>query len=663
MIRSPMKNESCCLGNRLRMIPVQILRLFFVCLPFLFVVNVHAEDSITSYKLDEVMVETSLASFGNDHYTSGVTMLLPKESLENRSSSSLADLTTSYTPFFLKETGNGMLSTMAMRGTSASHTKVCWNGLPVNSLTMGQTDFSLLPVFFFDDVAFHPGGECSVHGNGAIGGAVSLTDDVRFDDSSELDVKSSVASYGTIFEGAKFSVANKRIASKTSAFFRRSENDFSFTYSNEEHRQKNAQFYDYGVMQNLGYSLSERQRLFFRFWHTFYDREIQPMKQMNDDENRYESISNQSTRVLADYENFLLVVLKVRIGWMKDKQLYESHKIATDDWLGQFSAERDWFENRRIEFRTKAGTDVHYIVPDVYAYLKDAEETRTSVYFLSKVGFASRVWLSANFRKEFITELSSPCTPSVSVSCLAVSSDKQKVTVNTGASRNANAPSLNSRYWGSIDNHDLKSECAVNVEMNGLYEFNLNGYSLSVQPSMYRNDVKDWILWMPRGNIWKPINIDRVLAKGFELNINQCYMERNTSHAVNFSYSYNHTEVKKGFSQMKPFVGRQIALLPEHTLSAYLLGKVGNTSYQITCRYVGERTTSDVFEKMDAYWLLNVSAEYAWRFKNEKNVNVLTVGASANNLLGTVYEVMPFRAMPKQNFSIFARYTARKQLH
>ena len=88
--------------------------------------------------------------------------------------SSLAEYVKGVSSIFLRDNGNGMSSTISIRGTQASHTQVTWNGVSINSQTMGQVDFNLIPMFFIDDAEIHIGGNSALHGNGAIGGAIAI---------------------------------------------------------------------------------------------------------------------------------------------------------------------------------------------------------------------------------------------------------------------------------------------------------------------------------------------------------------------------------------------------------------------------------------------------------------------------------------------------------
>ena len=73
--------------------------------------------------------------------------------LKENISLSMADILTFNAPVFVKSYGRATLSTIAFRGTSASHTQVTWNDMKINSPMLGMTDFSTIPAYFIDDAA------------------------------------------------------------------------------------------------------------------------------------------------------------------------------------------------------------------------------------------------------------------------------------------------------------------------------------------------------------------------------------------------------------------------------------------------------------------------------------------------------------------------------
>ena len=58
----------------------------------------------------------------------------------------VAELLQDRTPLYIKSYGPGQLASISIRGTSAQHTAVLWNGLNIMLPTLGQNDFALLPV-------------------------------------------------------------------------------------------------------------------------------------------------------------------------------------------------------------------------------------------------------------------------------------------------------------------------------------------------------------------------------------------------------------------------------------------------------------------------------------------------------------------------------------
>ena len=94
--------------------------------------------------------------------------------LKENISLSMADILTFNAPVFVKSYGRATLSTIAFRGTSASHTQVTWNDMKINSPMLGMTDFSTIPAYFIDDAALLHGTSSVNQTGGGLGGAVQL---------------------------------------------------------------------------------------------------------------------------------------------------------------------------------------------------------------------------------------------------------------------------------------------------------------------------------------------------------------------------------------------------------------------------------------------------------------------------------------------------------
>ncbi len=636
------------------------ISLFFCLSPQL----ANSAEETPTHRLSEVQVEAEHPAADVSQFSESFEWSLPSDSLRTHADGgSLSDHLSRSTPIFFKENGSGMLSTISLRGTSASHTSVCWEGVPINSKTMGQVDFSLLPVLFFDDVHIYPGGEGAVYGNGAIGGAITLSGSRPTSDTLSFQNQTAYGSYDFVYDGMKLSVAKKRISSQTALFFRRSDNDFKFSFRGEEKRQRNASFYDYGMLENLSFRTSEKSQLNLHLWHTFYDRDIQPMMQNNDDRTKYESISNRTSRILLGYACQTPFTWQVKAGWMADDQRYEDDLIATDQLLCLASVRRAWRVGK-VRWSARLGCDLTSTIPEVYAYADTATEFRTDCSLLTKWIFGKRFTLTANLRKMWVTDADVPTPFSFNGVVNIFNEKRQNVALGAGVSRNVNVPSLNDKYWGRRSSKDLLTECGLNVEASAKYALKIDRYAATLRAAAYRNDVENWILWLPRGNVWKPMNVARVLARGIEATAEQTIACAASQHWLTLSFQYNHSEVMEGFKEMQPFVGRQLPLLPEYSFSAVVGGKVRHWHYSVTLKGVGERHTSDVFDILQPYLLMDAELGYGRVHKggNGRPTHGWDIGVRFNNLLDAYYQVMPFRAMPSRNFLIFAKYSIGQSL-
>ena len=133
------------------------------------------------------------------------------------------------TPFYFKTYGNNQLSTIAFRGTSASQTAVLWNGMNINSPTLGQTDFSLIPLFLFDDVSVRYGSASSLYGSDAIGGSIIIGHKApTFKKNFDGTIYQQAGSFGKFSTGIKATYGNERFEFRTKFFRAVIENDFPF---------------------------------------------------------------------------------------------------------------------------------------------------------------------------------------------------------------------------------------------------------------------------------------------------------------------------------------------------------------------------------------------------------------------------------------------------
>lgn len=632
--------------------------------------GISGQDTVTRLRCVDVHALRDTLTGTPDKYSGGNVQKVNGRLLSSMQNTSLASFLSIHTPVFVKESGNGMLSTVSLRGTSSSHTVVDWDGLPINSLTMGQVDFSEIPLFFFDGITVVSGGESSLYGSGAIGGSISLRNYLPFSDTLSGQVQQTVGSYGSSFTGGKLNACSKRWMSSSSAFYGKSDNDFHFQIHDFDGThsvlQRNAAYHNYGMFENLGYKIDNRQQLNLKLWHTYYYRDIQPSIQNNADTSKYEDISDRTTRFTLDYDRKGQYSLNSTVAYINDHQEYQRNVIATQDFILASWLKRDFYWRSLLNpMAITAGFHEQYIRPDVYSYRSGVDEWRSDFYVNSRTNIKKGLTLLCGLRQQLVTGEHIPFVYSVGASYTFYGEkhNYDNVKFHANISRNYKVPTLNDRYWGDLDNTYLKPEDGLNCEAGLNINFGLDPKDTlcvvgTVEPRLYKflfaatifhNDVSNWILWMPRGNVWKPINVDEVLAKGVELSVGQQFRPKHWYLFQTVSYTYSHTEVLKGFAEMRPFQGRQIALIPEHTFSLSLIGQYKGWGLVYGCSYSGERSTSDVYDVMPSYVVMNVSASYEFRLLRRGSLNL---SFSVNNLCDTDYQTVPYKAMPGRNYGV-----------
>ena len=137
-------------------------------------------------------------------------------------------------PIYLREYGAGGTSSARFRGTSSSNTAVVWNGININSVNSGQTDFNSLSVNLMDNIDIRSGGGSIKYGSGAIGGTIHLHTKLFFDKHISHQIISSVGSYQTYQNIYKFSFGTEKISLKVGGQYNQSENDYPWLGTNSK---------------------------------------------------------------------------------------------------------------------------------------------------------------------------------------------------------------------------------------------------------------------------------------------------------------------------------------------------------------------------------------------------------------------------------------------
>lgn len=564
---------------------------------------------------------------------------------------SLADRLFSNTTLCLKTYGNGQLTTISMRGTTASQTAVLWNGININSPTLGQTDFSLLPLFLIDEVSVRYGSSSALYGSDAIGGSILLGQSpAQFKKKFQGSVFQQIGSFGKTSSGLKITTGNEHLESRTKVFYSYLNNDFRFNspavgYSKIQH---NASVENYGLDQQLFYKINSRQQISAEGMLTHNFRKIQPPVTNND---ANETLLDDHVRISLSYINTGRAgIISATAAYINSDQHYSS--VATNSRVQstQLSTVVTVDKSLNAKSNIRYGTTFNYFTARSKNYTDHLTDYRYDFFTSFRHALSSLTIVSLDLRQGFYNKKYTPFTPSIGMESIIKNKTLNKITWRAQIGRGFRVPTLNDRYWQPGGNPDLLAENSYNIESGVRWNFQsqLNGF---IDIALFRNWMNDMIMWLP-GNVWSPVNLQKVNVHGLEARTEFTQQINNLSIQLKTNYSFVKSLNQKGLNSAdKSSIDKQLPYVPVHTLQSNLNCSINNWTYSTRVMWVSERfTTSDntTSQSLEPYALLSCDLSKKILIQD---LHVL-LKAECNNILNTYYETMQNHAMPGRNYTL-----------
>jgi iron complex outermembrane receptor protein len=569
---------------------------------------------------------------------------------------SLGELLGTHTSLFLKNYGEGSLTTVSFRGTSASHTGVLWNGFSINSPNIDQTDLSLIPVYFFNSVEILHGGASSLFGSGNIGGSIHLKNDAEFIKKLNVTASATAGSFGNYSSSFRVLVSNEKWQSISGFQYNSFENKFTYHgFHGEKLTQTNAGLIQYGYIQELNRKISDSQLLRASFWYHYSDRNLPP-SMTSTVHTQYQL--DKSLRTSLQWEKTLAHgILRARTAFI-DQNLhyvdaYEEYlsgiesNIRTKSSITEIEAKRYFGENLKIS----SGGNFEYTVADIKAYNGERRQNRGSV-FVSVVRTFPKINWTANFnlRQDVIEDYHVPLAPALGMEGKIAGNLYGKINL----SRNFRVPTLNDRYWQPGGNPDLKPEKGWSQEAGLVWKLEKNPqkHSSEFSVTVFSSVVDQWIIWLPQSSgIWTPDNIQKVWSRGIEWEGNTHLIAGDFVFNLSENYTYTLSTNQKKTSSLDNSFEKQLIYTPRHNASGELRVDYKRLFIVINQVYTGKRfVTTDNSAFLKGYTLTNLS--FGTNLKCKKQL--FTLQLNANNIFNKEYQTIQYRPMPGRGFKVSA---------
>ena len=608
-----------------------------------------AQNPITELDVVEITA-TTLEKFGVGATTTKIDTTL----IQNANQASLAQLLSVQSPVYIKQYGAGMLSTISFRGTGASHTSVLWNGMQVGYPFLGQTDLSLVPLDFVDEITLVHGSSSARFGTGAIGGIIDLKS-VSPQDGFNLSINQSVGSFGTSNSALQLSKSGENGYVKIGGYYKKSRNDFPFKSSSGKPlgAQENADFSLWGVQFASGYQFNKSNSLTLEIQTTEADRNLQPAigssaKTNQKDKNLWSSLK---------YQHFLRRgLISTQYGFLFDEINYEGSITSSTQHKVSALFEYDILANLSTEL------SVNTTLIDVQTpfYSEGAgEENRTNL-------FASVLWIpinrlniSINLRQAFVTSYTIPFTPSLGANFSFVKSSSWQLDIKGQLAKGYKVPTLNDRFWVPGGNLDLLPEESINAEI-GFDLKNTTDTPFWITGTAYQLWVDNWILWLPNGAVWSPENKRKVKGFGVELETGVEKQLGSTQLKGWLNYAYTKSTNQEALDEYDRSAGKQLPYVPFHNGNITGQLNAGKWQFQLNTVVTGKRfITGDNETEVPGYALLNARTSYRFRMTNWSAQLYL----DTNNITNTNYQSIINRAMPGISFLAGIKINFNKKKH
>lgn len=552
---------------------------------------------------------------------------------------------------YLKTYGNNQLSTLSLRGTSASQSAVLWNGININSPSLGLTDAAIIPLFFVDDLSLQYGTSSALYGSDAIGGTLMLNTAAPFRTQvPQVFVFQEIGSFGRTATGLKFSVQNKRFESITKIFDSFMRNNFPFESPAVGYRkiQQHAAVRNYGIDQIFNVRINETSLLSAEGMFTSNWRQVQPVVTSG---KGTDELHDEHVRARISYsKDFNSSALSATLAYIKSDQDFKSHGVTTNVTTHQYTAlvTNDQQIGKRSALRYGMHANLFQASSQAYNHVTDS---RVEAFASYRYAVNANWVLNINVRPSMYDGKFAPLSPTISSSKKFVFSEQENIVWRVQAGRGYRVPTINDRYWQPGGNALLRAEDAYQVESGLQWQSSvLDQNKISAEATVYRTWLDQMIVWMPQGTFWRPSNLQRVHISGAEVSASleqtfgQFIVDAKASYS--FTQSTNKDALHANDHGTK---NKQLPYVPLHSARGALKVSWRKTAFQATNIYNGLRYTTlsnAAYQSLPSYYLLDLSASH--RFVSSK-VSFLLKG-EVRNVFGSYYENVENNAMPGRNF-------------
>ena len=633
-----------------------IILLFF----FLAATKLYAQDTIT-LKIVEVTAERERVEAVKPLVMRKLDTII----LKAKSTATLSELLIQHSPVFIKTYGPGGVSTASFRGTTASHTLVLWNGFQLNAPTLGQVDFSTIPVFLIDDISLNWGSGTSSN-SGGLGGTVNIDNSNHFGDGFLLDVKRTFGSFSTFGSYYTIGYYGKKVSVRVKAYRNSSENDFLYYNNavldtNRWMKQRNADFVDYGVMPEMSFML-KNSIISISSWNQWNDRNLPPIMTNVSNKNFEEWTKDNFSRNYVSFKTFWNTGnLQLKSAAFIENQRYflEVRNPDTYDFVTGINSinkalvlhqianleqqlYKTWTLKAKIQWDNERVNSNNYVGQKLRNVISAYAAINGEPFKMANLNLTARYdWTDGKPMGLFPTATFSYQLPFF-----------KALSFTLGYSHNYRNPSLNDLYWYPGGNPDLLPENGRTGDLAIKFNVQSGPFKFDLRASGYLSKVKNWIQWKPSFyRYWVPENVALVFARGIETHLDMSFVKDDWKLNLSGNYVYTVTTDESESAVAQGINGKQLIYIPRHHGNLFFNAHWKTWKLNYTMEVTGRRSTS--YADVETFPLLPYVLHH---IALGKQFNQFYIELRCNNFTDKDYQNVIWRAMPGRSFELMLNY-------
>lgn len=561
----------------------------------------------------------------------------------------LASMLAMQTPLYIRSYGNGTLATLGIRGGSAAHTQLVWNGIPIRNPMIGLVDLALIPAWIMDDASVHYGGHGAAFGSGAIGGLISFSNQpLQAGNHAQLHVLA--GSWGEKGAQVKLEYGFEHLRFSTRAFHLFADNNFRYDpgHGLPDKFQSNHRVKDQGVLQEIMWVMNEKQKLVARAWYQHADRQIPPT-------------STQTTSKSAQQDdNF-----RASLHWhlIGDKVRWQLKTALLDESIDYQDSLILLYTHNRFQTWLAEAETAFRLTPDIDftgGLYTERVEAKSDNYLSNRIRHQHAAFISLRetrpswlYRLQVREEYTDGSWSPLLLDFSAEWSGLKKWIWKTSLSRNYRLPTLNDLYWRPGGNSGLQPESGWTVESGLDYKYNMEHIQFSGSLTGYFRKVDQWIMWLPPvkdvRNYWSPINIAEVNSRGMEWRMTSSWNTAQWRVQLHTSADLTWSTFGSALPDLHIEPGDQLFYVPVENVMIRLQAGFHRWSGFYQHHWFGD--SPGINEAVQAGNVGAVGLSYDW----ERKGFGASIYAQSENIWDVPYRLIERRPMPGRSFELGIR--------